>query len=362
MRFTAISLVLCALAVVVATHAGSALESRAAPCRGLTARTAKACPLTVQVHVAQKDMKVAAASETPAVASCVRGSTLVGGGVYQDSLSGAQPINGLRIHGSMPGAANGRPGVAGGAPTSWAALGGFGGQAENGDFVRAFALCLSGGPPGISDTTLVTRTVKGPEAAATDENVTVSCPSTMRLIGGGASTSPASEPSLKPIGSYPSTASGQPLAAGARDPQSWTATGAAGGMQFGTGHPTTTVYAICAHELQTHVAVARTDLVDHPAGPGNLNPGSDPFSIVTAGCKPGTVLLGGGVLADGDKAGPDHGVPQQGVHVRGSYPSDPRGKSVGDGATRVSAWTVIVQSGGQPTPGTDTHAFALCAS
>jgi hypothetical protein len=362
MRFTAISIAVSTLFAAVATHTGPALGSSEAPCRGVTASAAKSCPLTVQVHVTQKDMTVSAASETPAVASCVRGSTLVGGGIYQDSLSGAQPINGLRIHGSMPGSTPGRPAAASSVPPSWTALGGFGGQAENGDFVRAFAICLSGGPPGISDTTLVTKTVKGPDAAATDKNVTVSCPSTMRLIGGGASTSPASAPSLKPIGSYPSTASGEPLASGARDPQSWTATGAAGGMQFGTGHPTTTVYAICAHELETHVAVARTDLIDHPAGPGNLNPGSDPFAIATAACKPGTVLLGGGVLADGNAAGPDQGIPQQGVHVRGSYPSDSRGKAIGDGATRVFAWSVIVQSGGQPTPGTDTHAFALCAS
>src|SRR5215472_295517 len=108
MRFTVISLAVSALAVAVATHTGSALGSSAAPCRGLTASTAKACPLTVQVHVTQKDMRVSAASETPAVASCVRGSTLVGGGIYQDSLSGAQPINGLRIHGTMPGSTHGR--------------------------------------------------------------------------------------------------------------------------------------------------------------------------------------------------------------------------------------------------------------
>jgi hypothetical protein len=358
MKLMALEVGLVALTVAALQTGGAG----AAPCRGITATGAKPCPISVQVHVAQNEMRVAAASETPTSAGCVRGSTLVGGGVYQDSLSGAQPINGLRIHGSMPGSARGRAATPGTTPTSWTALGGFGGQAENGDFVRAFALCLSGGPPGLTDTTLIAKTEKGPAAAATDENVTVTCPPGTRLVGGGAATSPASEPSLKPIGSYPSTASGQPVPAGARDPQSWTATGAAGGMQFGSGHPTTTVYAICAREVLTHVVVARSDLIDHPAGPGNLNPGSDPFAVATATCKASTVLLGGGVLADGNAEGSDHGVPQQGVHVRGSYPSDSRGKAVGDGASHVSAWTAIVQSGGQATPGTDTHAFALCAS
>src|SRR5262249_29642252 len=51
--------------------------------------------------------------------------------------------------------------------------------------------------------------------------------------------------------------------------------------------------------------------------------------------------------------------PQQGVHTRGSFPSDASGTPVTGGS--ASSWTAIVQSGGQVTPGTDSYAWALCA-
>jgi hypothetical protein len=356
MKLTALGLGVSALAVAALQVDATAL---AAPCRGLTTAAAKPCPLSVQVHVTQADMTNQAASETPAVATCPRGSTLVGGGILQDKLNGQLPTNGLRIHGTAPATASGAPAASGSHdPTDWLALGGFGGQGEPGDQVRSFALCSSGGP---TKTLIVSKTIDGPKAAATTKKVTVTCPSSSTLIGGGAATRPASSPSLKPIGSFPSTVGGRPLAAGAQSPRSWTAVGAAGGMRFGTGVPKTTVFAICDLGPAFPTVVARTDIVDHPAGPGNLDPGSDPFAIATASCGKGTSLLGGGVLADGDAKGPDGGVPQQGVHVRGSYPSDPKGHPLGEGASAPGAWTVIVQSGGQPTPGTDTHAFALCA-
>jgi hypothetical protein len=208
---------------------------------------------------------------------------------------------------------------------------------------------------------VISKTETGPKAAATVKKVTVTCPTGTWLIGGGGATHPPSEPSLKTIGSYPSTAAGKPFTAGQTNPRSWTAVGAAGGMRFGTGAITTSVFALCAQGTPIPTVVARKDVIDHPAGPGSLAPGSDPFAILTATCKPGTTLLGGGVLADGNKPGPDGGVPQQGVHVRGSYPSDAKGLPVGDSATDVSSWTGIVQAGGQPTPGTDSHVFALCA-
>ena len=236
-------------------------------------------------------------------------------------------------------------------------VGGFGGTGETGDEVKAFALCASGGP---DKTLVVSKTAKGPTGAATTKKLTVTCPGGSSLIGGGGATHPASEPSLKTIGSYPSTAQGAPFKAGQAGPRSWTAVGASGGLRFGTGKITTTVFALCSLGAPIHTVVARADVIDHPAGPGSLSPGSDPFVILTAACKRGATLLGGGVLADGDKPGPDGGVPQQGVHVRGSYPSNAKGLAVGDQATRVSSWTGIVQSGGQPTPGTDSHVFALC--
>lgn len=313
----------------------------------------------MQVRVQRADMKNAAASETTARSSCGRGSRLTGGGILQDRIDGTLPTNGLRIHGTAP--ASGAKAATNGENdlTSWVAVGGFGGQSEPDDQVRSFALCaISGGPP---HTLYVSKTIPGPVEAATIKTLTVSCPPSTRLIGGGAQTNPASSPSLKPIGSYPSDALGNPSRAGVANPSSWTAVGAAGGMRWGTGHPSTTVFAICDTAPSFATVVERADVIDHPAGPGNTNPGSDPFVVTTARCRKGAVLLGGGVLADGKAPGPDRGVPQQGVHVRGSYPSDGKGTPLGDGATGTSAWTVIVQSGGQATPGTDSHAFALCA-
>jgi hypothetical protein len=306
-------------------------------------------------------MRNAAASETIVSAACDKGSLLTGGGILQDRTDGSSPpINGLRIHGTVPSGPNARPASNGASDiTSWSAIGGFGGQSEPGDQVRAFAICAVAGGP--TDTLYVVKTVPGPTDAATTKKVTVTCPAATRLIGGGAQTNPASAPSLKPIGSYPSDPAGRPVANGAANPSSWTAVGAAGGMQFGTGSPSTTVFAICDERPSFALTVARVDVIDHPAGPGNLDPASDPFALATARCPKGTVLLGGGMLADGSASGPDGGVPQQGVHVRGTYPSDGKGAPVGEGATAPTAWTVVVQSGGQPTPGTDTHAYALCA-
>ncbi|HEX4518351.1 MAG TPA: hypothetical protein VH063_02100 [Gaiellaceae bacterium] len=352
---------ICALLAAFASvvlAAGTHRAAQAAPCRSVTSAAAAPCPLAVQVHVTQTGMNPAAASETPTTATCTKGTTLVGGGILQDRDNGALPTNGLRVHGDVPSSPSGAFAENGSEdPTSWTAVGGFGGTGETGDEVKAFALCASNGP---NNTLVVSKTAKGPTGVAATKKLTVTCPSGSWLIGGGGATHPASEPSLKTIGSYPSTAQGTPFTSGRTDPRSWTAVGAAGGLRFGTGEITTTVFALCSVGVPVHTVVARKDVIDHPAGPGSLSPGSDPFVILTATCKRGTTLLGGGVLADGDKRGPDVGVPQQGVHVRGSYPSNAKGLPVGDDATSIASWTGIVQAGGQPTPGTDSHVFALC--
>src|SRR5205807_4360153 len=92
----------------------------------------------------------------------------------------------------------------------------------------------------------------------------------------------------------------------------------------------------------------------------NANPGQDPVATTTATCPADSTLLDGGALADGNAPGPDGGPPQQGVHLRGSYPSTAAATAVADGTPVPTSWSSIVQSGGQATPGTDTHAFALC--
>src|SRR5262249_39294918 len=128
------------------------------PCRTpLTAAAVTPCPLSIQLHVTQADMKALAASGTATTASCTTGRTVVGGGILQDRLDGTQPTNGLRIHGTIP------------AKHAWTAVGGFGGQGEPGDEVKAFALCATGGP---SKTMIVSKTVPGPFGAATTKKVT----------------------------------------------------------------------------------------------------------------------------------------------------------------------------------------------
>src|SRR5215470_9626922 len=114
-------MLLCFLALVpVAPAAGSSGQP---PCRNLTGVRPARCPLAVEVHVTQASMKNVAASEVAVSAGCAAGSVLVGGGILQDKLDGTQPINGLRIHGTIP---SGR---------AWSAIGGFGGQSEPGDQV-----------------------------------------------------------------------------------------------------------------------------------------------------------------------------------------------------------------------------------
>src|SRR5262245_3038446 len=305
---------LLAAAALVAQAAEGARKP-GEPCREtLSVRAVSPCALTIQVHVTRKDMRNAAASETTTVAGCRKGGLIVGGGILQDRIDGSpQPINGLRIHGTIPSDASAKPARNGAKDvTSWAAIGGFGGQSEPGDQVRAFAMCTASGGP--QHTVYVSKTVSGPTGAGERKFLTVSCPGGTRLIGGGSATNPASTPSLKPIGSFPSDASGKPWKHGGLNPTSWTAIGEAGGMQFGTGSPSTTVFAICDTDPTFSVQVSSVDIADHPAGPGNTNPGSDPFAIATAKCAKRTVLLGGGMNVDGNKPGLDRGTPQWGVH------------------------------------------------
>jgi alpha-tubulin suppressor-like RCC1 family protein len=324
------------------------------------ATPAEAAAVSVQVAAVTQTVTNLAASQTPATAGCPAGTVLVSGGIRVFHATGDQiivsstyePINGLVVKGSLPTDASGTI-VPSADPAHWTALGGFAGQSEAGDDVTGFAMCSTGGP---AHTEVVTATVNGPVAAATVAVVTASCPADTRLVGGGAQTAPFSSPSLKPVGSYPSDASGS--TATATDPNSWTAHGESGGQASISN--TTTAFAVCSTDATLHTRVVRADVIDHPAGAGNSNPGQDPVATATATCPVGTTLLGGGALADGNAPGPDGGNPQQGVHLRGSYPSSAAAAAVADGSPAPTSWSSIVQSGGQATPGTDTHAFALC--
>jgi alpha-tubulin suppressor-like RCC1 family protein len=327
----------------------------------LAPTSAAAAGVSVQVAAVTQTVTNAPASQTPATAGCASGTVLVGGGIRVFHAAGDQivtptvyePTNGLVVKGSLPTDASGTS-VPNADPASWTAFGGFAGQSEAADDVTAFAMCSAGGP---NHTQVVTVTVNGPTAAATVAKVTASCPAGTRLVGGGGQTLPASSASLKTIGSYPSDTSGS--TATATDPDSWTAVGESGGAANVSN--TTTAFAVCSTDATLHTQVVRADVIDHPAGAGNANPGQDPVATATATCPFGSTLLDGGALADGNAPGPDGGPPQQGVHMRGSYPSTAAAAAVADGTPAPTSWSSIVQSGGQATPGTDTHAFALCS-
>jgi hypothetical protein len=308
------------------------------------------------VHASTAPMVNAASSQTPTTVGCPSGSTLVGGG-FRDNVAadGSQntmvPNNGLTMHGTYPSDPGGNASGSGAStPGNWTAMGGFAGQAEAGDVVTAFAICATGGP---SHTTVVTATVAGPQAAATTAAATATCPSGSSLVGGGGQTNNGTtQPSFKVVGSFPSDASGAASVNGASSPGSWTAVGSAGGV--GSPSNTTTAFAVCSTDVTVATTVVRADRLDTPEAPTT-------FTTVTATCPSGTALLGGGAEADGSGTGADGGTPQQGVHVRGSYPSAADGGALADGASSPGSWTAIVQSGGQSTPGTDSHAWALCA-
>jgi hypothetical protein len=301
------------------------------------------------------------ASQTPSTATCPTGTVLSSGGarVYFggtiDPADPYHPINGLIVRGVGPSDSDATPSANGaGDPSSWTVFGGFAGQSELGDVATTFALCTTGGP---AHTAVVTSTISGPIPVSSTAQTTATCPTGTTLVGGGAMTNPPTSASLKPVGSYPSDASGSTSVTA--DPDSWTAVGESGGRMEPSN--TTTAFAVCSTSTAFHTVVVRKDVIDHPAGPGNSNPGSDAVATTTATCPAGTSLIAGGALASGSAPGADGGELQQGVHLRGSYPSDAAGTALGDGATAPGSWTSIVQSGGQATPGTDTFAFALCA-
>jgi len=322
---------------------------------------ARAQLLAIEVESATGPVTAMQASETPVSASCPAGQALVGGGIRAFYAGPPldpgdyRPINGLVMRGTTPtvGAAPVADGATG--PSEWTAFGGFAGQFETDDSATAFAMCAGAGGP--RHASVVVRSINAPTVPATTAAVTATCPAGTRLVGGGARMTPASSPSAKPVGSYPSDASGS--LEQVSDPDAWTAVGQSGGQANVAN--VTTAFALCSTDASLHTSVVRADVIDHPAGPGNANPGSDPIATATATCPLGTRLLGGGELAIGSAGGDDRGVPQQGVHARGSYPSDLAGAPAADGATAPTSWTAIVQSGGTPTPGTDTFAFALCA-
>ncbi len=296
----------------------------------------------------------APATTTAATAPCPAGTTVTGGGIATTLIGGGTPPSSLHVDGSAPAGPGGKPPTsASGTAAGWSALGATGGQIVLGGATTAVALCV-GGPLGgrPAAVVVVVATVPGPAVAATTATATASCPAVGSLLGGGgyATVSRGSaSPSLHLIGSYPSDAEGSPVAAGSARPGSWSALADAGGR---TGSGVQTIaFAVCARAagLRTTVAVA--------AKPGPLPAGS--VTTATAGCPAPSVVIGGGA-----RTGPAMGAPQQGLHLTGSFPSDPGGRPAWSAAgAGVSAWSARSESGGQGSPaGTLTTAFAVCLS
>src|SRR5207245_490076 len=127
---------------------------------------------------------------------------------------------------------------------------------------------------------------------------------------------------------------------------SWSAYGSAGAPN---ADEITTAFAVCSTDTTVQTQVARVDATGPQTG--------STFTTSTVSCPSGT-LVDGGVSVDQSGGA----VPQQGVHLRGTYPSDGSGTPVANGAQSPNSWSAIVQAGGQNTPGTNVHVFALCGT
>jgi hypothetical protein len=279
-------------------------------------------------------------STVATTATCPEGAQLVGGGASTLLQTGARPPSSLHIDGTFPAfAAGGQP------PRAWTTVGATGGQLVVGAVTSNLALCAR-----VTATSLqvVEASVSGPGQAATVTRATASCPRGTTLLGGGGATlARGSSPSLHLLGTFPSGPGGAPASSGS-SPASWSAIADSGG-RAGTG-TRTVADALCA----TGFPAGATQVVAHTvAGPT----ASSAVRTATATCPGGTSLLGGGVNTGlhGGK------VPQQGIHLTGSFPSNAAGTMVTTSGSATS-WTGRAEAGGQSAPNTETTAFAVCAA
>jgi hypothetical protein len=305
-------------------------------------------------------------------ASCLTG-TLVGGGGYLRNATDPSilPTNGLVLGGTNPstGASPVDQPVTNGAmnSSSWMAIANFTGVSESGDQAAAFALCASNGP---THTVVASTSTVGANATqqVSPPHLTIAtCPGGTTLIGGGAftktpdqvndGTTVGNNGNLKPMGSYPSNSSGVPAADGSTTATSWSAYGSAG---ITSADDTVTSLALCTSDPILPVMVARVDVSGPDAQP------STTITTAAAACPTGTRMLGGGFKTDETVNGTPGLQPQQGYHMRGSYPSTGSGTpptEVANATTNPSSWTALLQAGGQNLPAGSSmqlHTFTLC--
>jgi hypothetical protein len=162
---------------------------------------------------------------------------------------------------------------------------------------------------------------------------------------------------LKPMAGYPSSATGAAAADGSTTATSWSAYGSAGITSAGDK---VSAYALCSTDPATPpVAVARVDV----AGPDGQT--GSTVTVASASCPAGTRLFGGGYSVDESVGGTGGLQPQQGYHMRGSYPSSSGTTEVANGAVNPTTWTALLQAGGQNLPAgshMNLHGYAMCAT
>jgi hypothetical protein len=197
-----------------------------------------------------------------ATATCPAGTRLLSGG----SRTTPGSIGSLKPNGSYPSDAAGTPVLSGVNPTSWTAAGLNGGGGDQSNTTYAFAICANGGQ--LPTVTVVHAELPGPAPASTASQVSVSCPTATALLGGGGLISddfglPGSQGDHL-TGSYPSDASGTPVAAGFAG--SWTAASHTGGVASGS-LTQTDVWALCGSSASVAPPVSGPAVPSSTRGP-----------------------------------------------------------------------------------------------
>jgi hypothetical protein len=238
--------------------------------------------------------------------------------------------------------------VADSTPDGWQSIIATGGIEQADSRVSALAVCGRGVKA--VRATVVTTPAPGPTAAASDALATATCPAGTVLVGGGAAVSLVNgqegPPQYFVTGSFPSSRTGVPSATGSV-PTSWTAIGALGGMGMTNGQ--VRALAVCLPGSSASVNVVVSTFL----GPTAAQTARE----VTATCPAHTVLTGGGVYTG--PAQLQHTL--QGLHLRGSFPSDALGMAASAG-TSATSWSVIANAGGILAVGARTTSFALCTA
>jgi hypothetical protein len=220
-------------------------------------------------------------------------------------------------------------------------------------------------PPGQStfSTQVVLSGVIGPSTASGFVTTTVGCPPGNVSLGGGVKTVPppdSGQPSpLHLDGSFPSDASGHPVADGASSTY-WTAIVEEGAsVDSANGRTRTYVFAICGGGGGALSTIVKVSTVQGPFGASGI-------VTTTATCPAGTILVGGGAntVPGNQSVGGQQPSP---LHLVGSLPSDAAGNPVPRSGASPQSWTASAEEGADtssanPPISTTTAAFAICAS